>query len=167
VNATPFVVIMGVSGVGKTSVGSALAERLGWPFYDADTFHPQANVAKMARGEPLDDDDRAPWLAALRDLIADHLRADRSGVLACSALKQRYRDTLASAGDGVAFVYLRGSPELIETRMREREDHYMKAGMLASQFAALEPPEGVLTVGVEGSVEAVVEAVVTGLGLTA
>jgi gluconokinase len=164
---TRFPVIMGVSGVGKSTIGSALASRLGWPFYDADAFHPEANVAKMARGEPLNDADRAPWLAALRDLITEHLQAGRAGVLACSALKGSYRDTLAAAGAGVVFVHLEGSSELIEERMRAREDHYMKAGMLASQFAALEPPEGVLTVGVEGSVEEVVEAVVTGLGLTA
>lgn len=164
-NPVRFVVVMGVSGVGKSAVGSELAARLGWPFFDADAFHPEANVAKMARGEPLDDDDRAPWLAALRALIAEHLEAGRPGVLACSALKERYRETLASAGAGVAFVYLVGSPELIEARMRAREDHYMKAGMLASQFAALEPPEGALTVDVTPPVDEIVGAVVAGLAL--
>jgi carbohydrate kinase (thermoresistant glucokinase family) len=162
---TRFLVIMGVAGVGKTSVGVALAARLGWPFYDADAFHPEANVAKMARGEPLDDADRAPWLERLRELIAAHLAGERPGVLACSALKQRYRDTLASAGEGVTFVFLTGSPELIEARMRARHDHYMKAGMLASQFAALEPPAGALTVEVTAPVAQIVERVVAALGL--
>ena len=158
-----FIVVMGVSGVGKTSVGSALAARLGWPFYDADDFHPEENVAKMARGEPLDDADRAPWLERLRRLIAEHLQGERSGVLACSALKERYRDTLAAAGAGVAFVFLQGSAELIERRMLERSGHYMKAGLLASQFEALEEPEGALTVEVTASVDEIVARVVAAL----
>lgn len=160
---TRFVVVMGVSGVGKSTVGSALAARLGWPFYDADDFHPATNVAKMADGRPLDDDDRAPWLERLRRLIADHLREGRPGVLACSALKQRYREELAAAGAGVVFVFLEGSAELIERRMRARGAHYMKPAMLRSQFEALERPQGVLTVPVTASVAEIVERVAAAL----
>lgn len=159
-----FVVVMGVSGSGKTTVGLALAERLGVPFYDADAYHPQANIAKMASGVPLDDGDRAPWLERLRALIAEQLARGRSGVLACSALKRSYREILASAGEGVVFLYLEGSPELLEARLREREGHYMKAGMLASQFEALEPPAGAITIGVSDPVGEIVARALAALG---
>src|SRR5690349_3315203 len=114
-----FIIVMGVSGSGKTSVGKALAERLKWDFYDADDFHPPANVLKMANGPPLDDADRAPWLAALHQLISDSLRQARPGVLACSALKESYRQKLLQGNAGVQLVYLKGSYELIWSRMEK------------------------------------------------
>lgn len=132
-------VMMGVSGCGKTTVGQALAERLNCPFYDGDDFHPPQNVAKMSRGVPLNDEDRAPWLARLAALIKTHLEAGETAVLACSALKKRYRDQLR-VSDQVRFIYLAGSFDLIWQRMKSRPDHYMKANMLHSQFDALEPP---------------------------
>lgn len=141
------VILMGVAGSGKTTVGEMLAARLGWAFYDADAFHPADNVAKMARGIPLTDSDREPWLAALAQLIDEHLQAGRSLVLACSALKARYRAQLARCAS-VTFVYLRGDFELIYARINQRQGHYMKAEMLRSQFEALEEPQGALTLDI-------------------
>lgn len=132
-------VVMGVSGSGKTTVGQALAARLDCPFYDGDDFHPPENVAKMASGMPLNDADRAPWLAHLAELLKKHVTRRETAVLACSALKKRYREQLR-VSEQVQFVYLAGSFDLIWQRMSQRTDHYMKADMLRSQFAALEPP---------------------------
>lgn len=153
---------MGVSGCGKTTVGARLAERLGWPFYDGDDFHPPANKAKMGAGIPLDDSDRAGWLAELAELIRSHAADGRSLVLACSALKQRYRDQLRVVPD-VRFVHLQGSYDLILARMQARADHYMKPEMLASQFAALEPPDDALTVDITAPPEALVEQILQAL----
>lgn len=133
-------VVMGVSGCGKTTVGMALAEKLGCTFYDGDDFHPAENVAKMASGKPLNDDDRHPWLARLHDLITDHLARGETAVLACSALKKKYRNQLREGNDEITIVYLQGSYDLIWQRMTARPGHYMKANMLQSQFDALEPP---------------------------
>jgi len=136
------ILLMGVSGSGKTTLGQALARKLGWHFADADTFHPPANVAKMRTGQPLDDTDRAPWLAALRRHLAEALANARPTVLACSALKKRYRqqllDTLPLGA--VPLVYLRGSRELLTTRLTTRSGHFMPAALLDSQLAALEEP---------------------------
>jgi gluconokinase len=151
-----FFIVMGVSGCGKSSVGEALAERLGWDFYDADDFHPPENVAKMANGIPLDDSDRAPWLATLHDLISSSLKADKSGVLACSALKERYRQQLLKDNENVQFVYLKGSYDLIWSRMSKRQDHYMKPQMLKSQFETLEEPTNALTIDISESVDEIV-----------
>ncbi len=134
------IILMGVSGCGKTTVGQALAERLGVSFYDADDYHPAENVAKMSQGFPLNDDDRYPWLARLHELITEHLAAGQTMVLGCSALKQKYRDQLRGEHKNVHFVYLKGSFDLIWQRMQAREGHYMKAGMLQSQFDTLETP---------------------------
>jgi gluconokinase len=120
---TRFCIVMGVSGCGKTSVGKALADTLGWDFYDADDFHPPANVRKMANGIPLDDSDRAPWLAALHKLIDSSVKADRPGVLACSALKERYRQQLLNGNEDVQVIYLKGSYDMIWARMQQRSDH--------------------------------------------
>ena len=135
------VVVMGVSGAGKTTVGSMLAERLGWEFADADDYHPPANVAKMASGQPLNDADRAPWLQALQELSATKLSQNRSLVLACSALKASYRDVIAAGDPRIRFVFLHGSFELIQARLQERSGHYMPAALLRSQFDALEEPD--------------------------
>ena len=135
-----FYVVMGVSGCGKTTVGEALAAYLNCPFYDGDDFHSPENVAKMASGVPLNDADRAPWLASLADLIRDHLARGETAVLASSALKKRYRDQLR-VDDRVRFIFLDGDFDLIWGRMQARQDHYMKAEMLRSQFEALERPD--------------------------
>lgn len=150
---------MGVSGSGKTHVGKALANQLGWDFYDADDFHPPENVAKMASGLPLDDSDRAPWLGSLHDLISSSLTADRPGVLACSALKERYRQQLMARNDGVQLVYLKGSYDLIWSRMEKRTDHYMKPHMLKSQFETLEEPAGALVADIAASVDDIVQEI--------
>jgi len=156
---TRFFIIMGVAGSGKTRVGRSLAQQLGWEFYDADDFHPPENIAKMAGGIPLDDADRAPWLAALHDLISSSLKTDRPGVLACSALKERYRQQLMGGKEGVHLVYLKGSYELIWSRMEQRSDHYMKPHMLKSQFNTLEEPTHALTVDVTMPVEDLVHEI--------
>lgn len=158
-----FFIIMGVSGCGKTSVGKSLAEYLGWDFYDADDFHPPENVAKMANGIPLDDSDRAPWLAALNELISASLQADRPGVLACSALKERYRQQLMNGNAGVQFVYLKGSYDLIWSRMIARKDHYMQPHMLQSQFATLEEPTNALTIDIALSVADMVQEIISNM----
>ena len=155
-----FFILMGVSGSGKTSVGKSLAEHLRWDFYDADDFHPQANIEKMASGFPLDDSDRAPWLAALHELISSSLTQNRPGVLACSALKERYRQRLLEGNAGVLLVYLKGSYELIWSRMIIRKDHYMKPHMLQSQFEALEEPSDALTVDISLSVDEILQVVI-------
>jgi gluconokinase len=156
---TRFFIVMGVSGCGKSSLGKALAEHLGWDFYDADDFHPHENVAKMASGTPLDDSDRAPWLASLNELISSSLKADHSGVLACSALKERYRQQLMDGNDGVQLVYLKGSYELIWSRMEKRMDHYMKPHMLKSQFETLEEPTNALTMDISMSLDDIVQEI--------
>lgn len=133
----PLVVVMGVSGSGKTTVGEALAARLGLEYSDADVFHPQANIDKMAAGHPLDDDDRAPWLAAIGAWLADHDGV--GGVVSCSALHRTYRDTLRAAAPRVRFLHLDGDADVIAERMRTRPGHFMKVDMLASQLETLEP----------------------------
>jgi gluconokinase len=135
---------MGVAGSGKTTVGTALAAALGWGFVDADDHHSPASVAKMARGEPLNDDDRRPWLDELHGIIAAALARGADLVMACSALKGSYRARLtgADAAGRVRFVHLAGPPELFRERLAKRAGHFMKPGMLDSQFAALEPPAG-------------------------
>ncbi len=151
-----FLIVMGVSGSGKTSVGKVLAEYFGWDFYDADDFHPPENVSKMANGIPLTDSDRAPWLAALHDLISSSLTQDRPGVLACSALKERYRQQLMEGNDGVQLIHLKGSYGLIWSRMSARNEHYMKPHMLQSQFDALEEPTNALDINISLSLDDIV-----------
>ncbi len=156
---TRFFIVMGVSGCGKSSVGKSLAEKLEWNFYDADDFHPPANVQKMADGIPLNDSDRAPWLASLHDLISSSLKTDRPGVLACSALKERYRQQLMDGNDDVQLVYLKGSYDLIWSRMITRKEHYMKPHMLQSQFDTLEEPSNALIVDIAPSVDDILQEI--------
>jgi gluconokinase len=134
------IVVMGVSGSGKSTVGAALAQRLRVPFADADDFHPPANIAKMTAGQPLDDDDRYPWLEAIGQWLAERCE-DRGGVMSCSALKRKYRDQLRRHCVGVEFLHLSGTPEVIRKRQASRPGHFMPASLLASQFATLEPLE--------------------------
>lgn len=135
----PLVVVMGVSGSGKTTIGERITDRLGLPYAEADTFHSRENIAKMSSGIPLDDDDRRPWLDAIGEWLTEH---DRSGgVVTCSALKRRYRDRLAGVAPRVFFLHLNGSYELIAHRLADRKGHFMPARLLRSQFADLEPLE--------------------------
>lgn len=139
------IVVMGVSGAGKTAVGNALARRLGYDFVEGDDYHPPANLDKMSRGEALDDDDRRGWLEALAAAIGDWRAAGCDVVLSCSALKRSYREML---GRGVRVVYLRGDEELIRRRLAARRGHFMPPGLLASQLAALEEPADALTIDI-------------------
>ena len=160
------VVLMGVTGCGKTTVGRLLEDRLGWPFLDGDDFHPEANVARMGAGIPLRDEDRWPWLSRLSDEIGRRLDAGRSCVLGCSALKEAYREVLRGGrGEKVRFVHLSGSEALIAGRLSERVHRYMPAGLLRSQFEALEPPLDAVLVDVSGTPEEAAAAVVAALGL--
>ena len=140
-DAATVLVVMGVSGAGKTTIGEALAARLGWTFQEGDAFHPKANIAKMASGHPLDDADRAPWLARVEAWISHQLAAGRSGIIACSALKQTYRHALVAGRDDVILVYLHGGQDLIAERLKARHGHFMPPALLASQIAALEVPD--------------------------
>ena len=155
-----FILVVGVSGCGKSSVGKMLAERLEWDFYDADDFHPPKNIAKMEKGIPLDDSDRAPWLTFLHDLIAESLKSNKPGVLACSALKERYRQRLLDGNENVQLIYLKGSYELIWPRLSTRRGHYMKPQMLKSQFDALEEPADALTIDISMPVDKIVRKII-------
>jgi len=135
------IVIMGVTASGKTTIGTRASKRFGWPFYDADEFHPPANIAKMSRGEPLTDEDREPWLQALHDKMAEEERAGHSAIFACSALKARYRQVLRDGLKKVWFVFLKGDPDVLQARLDHRKGHFMPRTMLPSQIAALEEPE--------------------------
>lgn len=159
------IVVMGVSGSGKTTIGRRLAERLGWSFRDGDDFHPPANIAKMRQGLPLTDEDRAGWLAALAGLIGAQRAEGRALVLACSALKQSYRRQLGAAPD-VQYVYLRGGADLILARMQARTGHFMGPAMLVSQLAALEPPADALNVDITPAPDAIVDGIMQALGLS-
>ena len=149
------VVLMGVCGSGKTAVGQALAADLGWPFFDGDDFHPPANVAKMAAATPLVDADRWPWL----ELLNGKLIEQKNAVLACSALKEVYRQRLSQGIADCRFVYLRGSLELIRSRLAERKHRYMPASLLESQFATIEPPSDAIAIDISAGIADCVEAI--------
>ena len=152
-------VVMVVSGSGKTTIGSLLAQRLGCEFLDGDDFHPPENVARMAAGTPLSDEDRRPWL----ELLNGKLKAKEKAVLACSALKQSYRDVLARNLPRCTFVFLNGDIELVRSRLVERRHRYMPASLLESQFAALEPPRNAIDVDVVETPERCVDKIVARL----
>jgi len=162
----PVLVLMGVSGSGKSSVAALLAGRLGWPFAEGDDMHPPANIAKMHAGHPLDDEDRWPWLARIADWIQERSAAGSGGIVTCSALKRRYRDVLR--GPGVEFVFLESPKDQIAERLLARHGHFMPASLLDSQFADLEPPEpdeNALIVEVTGTAEQTAQEILTRLGL--
>jgi len=158
---TKAIIVMGVSGCGKSTVGQLLANRLGWQFYDGDDFHPQANIDKMSQNIPLTDTDRLPWLQTLHDLIAKQVAKGDSLVVACSALKQRYRDILLTNNPDTVLVYLRGDYELIWHRMQARQEHFMKENMLRSQFKTLEEPISALIVDISLDASVIVENIIS------
>jgi gluconokinase len=161
-------IVMGVSGSGKSTIGETLAERLGWTFEDGDRFHPAGNVAKMSAGHPLTDEDRWPWLQAIADEIDRVCKAGERAVIACSALKRAYRDILVHGRDDVRIVFLDGTQDLIAARLAARKGHFMPSGLLASQFKTLEPPAGdenPITVSIDATVETIVDDIVRQLGL--
>jgi gluconokinase len=159
------VIVMGVTGAGKTTVGRALAEALGWEFHDGDELHSEESKRKMHLGIALDDADRAPWLAALQKLIQGMVSEGRSAVVACSALKQSYRDEIVVDPDSVKIVYLKGSRELIAERLRGRTGHFMNPDLLQSQIDTLEEPRDAIVVDISGAPEAIANEIRAGLGL--
>jgi gluconokinase len=159
-------VLMGVSGSGKTTIGKALADEPSWAFVEADDYHPAANVEKMSQGIPLDDEDRRPWLEALRRRVDEACARGQGAVVACSALKHDYREYLEQNNpECVHYVYLRGSEELIRRRLAERKGHFMDPALLHSQFEALEPPEGAIQVDITPAPEVIVAEINRKLGL--
>jgi gluconokinase len=162
-------VVMGVSGSGKSTIADKLAERLSWKYEDGDKFHPLSNVAKMSAGQPLTDEDRWPWLQAIADEIDRVCKARERAVIACSALKRVYRDILVHGRNDVRIIFLEGTQELIAARLNLRKGHFMPPGLLASQFKTLEPPgadENPVTVSIDASVDAIVDDIVRQLGLS-
>ncbi|MDR4493470.1 MAG: gluconokinase [Nitrospirales bacterium] len=153
------IILMGVSGSGKTTVGKLLAKDLGWEFYEGDDFHPQQNILKMHRGIPLNDEDRIPWLVSLRLLIGRLLIQKNHAVIACSALKHAYRAWLTKGHDDIVFVYLHGSYTLIHRRLQSRTAHFMNPGLLISQFNALEEPQDGLCVNINQAPENIVRQI--------
>jgi gluconokinase len=159
---------MGVSGSGKSTIAEALGRRLGWRFEDGDSFHPPSNVAKMAAGHPLTDEDRWPWLNAIADEIGRICAAGDHVIIACSALKHAYRDVLLRGRNDVRFVFLKGTQDLIADRLAHRKGHFMPPELLTSQFRTLEPPdagEHVITVSIDASIAAIVEDILRQLQL--
>jgi gluconokinase len=160
------IVLMGVSGSGKTTVGKELARHLEWTFVDADDFHPAANVQKMHHGIPLSDEDRRPWLAAIHQRLLQAAHRGENVVLACSALKHEYRDYLQhEEPDRIYFVYLRGSEELIRERLASRTGHFMNPGLLHSQFETLQPPDNAIEVDIAPPPEQIAAEIRRKLGL--
>ncbi len=156
-------IVMGVSGSGKSTIGEKLAERLGWIYEDGDRFHPASNVAKMSAGQPLTDEDRWPWLHAIASEIDRICAGGQHAVIACSALKRAYRDILVHGRKDVRIICLRGSQELIASRLARRKNHFMPPGLLASQFKTLEPPdesENAVTVSIDAPVEKIVDDII-------
>ena len=162
-------IVMGVSGSGKSTIAEQLAQRLGWTYEDGDRFHPASNVAKMSAGHPLTDEDRWPWLQAIADEIDRVCKADEHAVIACSALKRSYRDVLVHGRRDVRIVYLNGTQELIADRLAQRKGHFMPPGLLESQFKTLEPPgadENPVIVSIDAPAAEIVDDTINQMGLT-
>jgi gluconokinase len=158
-------IIMGVSGSGKTTIGLALENALGWAFFDGDDFHPPENLKKMTSGIPLNDHDRAPWLERLQHLISDQLQDGNSILIACSALKRHYRQVLKGGRSDVIFIYLKGDYQIIKARMQARSRHYMKPGMLRSQFETLEEPINAMVINIDQPISQIVNKIIENLKL--
>lgn len=161
-NSLSIILLMGVAGSGKSTLGDALAREFSWPFRDADSFHPQVNIDKMSRGEALTDDDRWPWLEAIAEWMDDKRRQNLRGIVSCSALKRIYRDRLLVGRPDVRLVYLDGSPDVIGKRMSQREGHFMPTALLDSQFATLEEPmddENPIVVPIDSTPRRIAEAI--------
>jgi len=158
------IIIMGVAGSGKTTVGSLLASELGWSFYDADDFHSESNRTKMSEGVPLTDEDRTSWLLSLKDLIVQNIQQNTQVVLACSALKNSYRNIL-KVDERVKFIYLQGTYEQIKTRLNNRAGHFMSTAMLDSQFQILEVPQETMTIDISNTPQDILAIIRKGLGL--
>jgi gluconokinase len=159
-------ILMGVSGSGKTTIGEKLAARMSWRYEDADTFHPPSNVAKMSAGQPLTDEDRWPWLKAIAAEIDRACTAGERLVIGCSALRRIYRDVLVHGRDDVRFIYLDGTQALIADRIGQRKGHFMPPGLLTSQFQTLEPPtpdERAVIVSIDAQVEVIVDRIISQL----
>ncbi|MFB2917996.1 gluconokinase [Aerosakkonema funiforme] len=159
------IIIMGVSGSGKSTIGQMLASALNWSFSDADSFHSSANVEKMSKGIPLSDADRIPWLLAMQRAIAQWLQEERDMVLACSALKSTYREMLDIDPDRIRLVYLKGSFELIQKRLESRQNHFMNKELLQSQFDTLEEPKSAIIVDASQPPETLLQQIITNLGI--
>ena len=162
-------IVMGVSGSGKTTIGERLAARIGWRYEDADAFHPARNVAKMSAGQPLTDEDRWPWLRAIADEIDRTSEAGERVVIGCSALRRVYRDMLVRGRSDIRIIYLQGTQALIAGRLGERKGHFMPPGLLTSQFKTLEPPtpdEHAVTVSIDAPIETIVSDILRQLELT-
>lgn len=161
------IIVMGVSGCGKSTIGALIAQRLGAKFIDGDDLHPRANIEKMRRGEPLNDHDRAPWLERIRDAAFSLENKSEQGIIVCSALKKAYRDQIRDGNQNVTFLFLDGDKALIIERMRARKGHFMKTDMLESQFATLQRPSAeetdVLTISIASDIDRVVEQAITAL----
>ncbi len=152
--------IMGVSGSGKTTIGKALSQELGYTFYDADDFHPPENIAKMSQGIPLKDSDRIPWLNAIKTVINEHQQLQKDAIITCSALKQSYRDLLQENIRDIIWIYLQGNYESILKRLQEREEHFMKENMLLSQFQTLEELENAVIIDINLTVSEIVKEII-------
>jgi gluconokinase len=161
------IVLMGVSGSGKSTIGQQLADRLRWPFFDGDDFHPAENVAKMSEGIPLDDSDRRPWLQAMHDKLAELLAQGSPAVLAASLLKQEYRDLVLNGLQDAQLVYLKADPRVIDERLSKRQGHFFKSRLLTSQLEILEEPANASVVSVDAPTASIVADVMTSLGLQA
>ncbi len=160
------IILMGVAGAGKTTIGQLLAEDLGWQFYDGDDFHPPANVEKMKQGIPLTDEDRTPWLDALRLLVLTQVQRGEPAIVASSALKRAYREHILGDTENASFVYLRGDYDLVRERLEDRRRHFMKPDLLDSQFQALEEPEDSLVVDIRLDPKAIVSYIKESLRLS-
>ncbi|HEX9665952.1 MAG TPA: gluconokinase [Thermodesulfobacteriota bacterium] len=159
------IIIMGVEGTGKTTIGKMLAEKLGWKFYDADDYHPVANIEKMRNGIPLDDEERRPWLNEIRNLINSSLNGNEPSIIACSALKNSYREFLKQSKEQIIFVYLKGDKNTISKRLASRKGHFAGTQLLESQLRTLEEPEGVITADISKRPEVIADSIIEKLEL--
>ena len=161
-----FYIVMGVSGSGKSTIGKRLSDRLSCQFFEGDDFHPDSNIKKMSSGKALNDADRLPWLRKLEDLITNCTEENKSGVLACSALKENYRQIITGQNShNVTWIYLNGNYQTISDRIKQRQDHFFDLKLLCSQFEILEEPKNVLTIDIDSDIEAIVDRIMQQLNL--